>query len=210
VVLWITLNFDNDCSNQMTGVPMPTVFTHPAIPLAIGLGLGKDVIPTPLLISGIAVSVLPDLDVLAFRYGILYTSNFGHRGFSHSLLFALILALLGACAFRYFQTSFRRAFLFLFLAAVSHGILDAFTNGGLGIAFLWPLSTERFFAPMQVIQVSPIGISRFLSLRGVSVLISEIIWVWIPCLMIGFGLYAMKGKLAVTFGWFSHCRRYLG
>ena len=156
---------------------MPTVFTHPAIPLAIGLGLGKDVIPTPLLISGIAVSVLPDLDVLAFRYGISYASNYGHRGFSHSLLFALILALLGACAFRYFQTSFGRAFLFLFLAAVSHGILDAFTNGGLGIAFLWPWSTERFFAPMQVIQVSPIGISRFLSLRGVSVLISEIIWI---------------------------------
>ena len=189
---------------------MPTVFTHPAIPLVIGLGLGKDVIPTPLLISGIAVSVLPDLDVLAFRYGISYASNYGHRGFSHSLLFALILALLGASAFRYFQTSFGRAFLFLFLAAVSHGILDAFTNGGLGIAFLWPWSTERFFVPMQVIQVSPIGISRFLSLRGVSVLISEIIWVWIPCLMIGFGLYAMKGKLAVTFGWFNHCRRYLG
>ena len=189
---------------------MPTVFTHPAIPLVIGLGLGKDVIPTPLLISGIAVSVLPDLDVLAFRYGISYASNYGHRGFSHSLLFALILALLGACAFRDFQTSFGRAFLFLFLAAVSHGILDAFTNGGLGIAFLWPWSTERFFAPMQVIQVSPIGISRFLSLRGVSVLISEIIWVWIPCLMIGFGLYAMKEKPTVTFGWFSHCRRYLG
>jgi len=189
---------------------MPTVLTHPAVPLAIGLGLGWDVFPAPLLIAGVVVSVLPDLDVLAFRYGISYASNFGHRGFSHSLLFALILALLGACVFRYYQTSFGRAFWFLFLAAVSHGILDAFTNGGLGIAFLWPYSNERLFAPMQVIQVSPIGISRFLSSRGVSVLISEIIWVWIPCLMIGFGLYAMKGKLAVTFGWFSHCRRYLG
>ena len=189
---------------------MPTVLTHPAVPLAIGLGLGRDVIPTPLLIAGVAVSVVPDLDVLAFRYGISYASNFGHRGFSHSLLFALILALLGACAFRYFQTSFGRAFWFLFLAAVSHGILDAFTNGGLGIAFLWPWSTERFFAPMQVIQVSPIGISRFLSSRGVSVLISEFVWVWIPCLILGFGLYAMKETLAAALGWIGHNKRFGG
>ena len=62
------------------GVLMPTVFTHPAISLAIGLGLGRDVIPTSLLIAGIVVSGLPDLDVLAFRYGVSYASNFGHRG----------------------------------------------------------------------------------------------------------------------------------
>lgn len=112
---------------------MPTVLTHPAVPLSIGLGLGKYAIPTPLVIAGIAISVLPDLDVLAFRYGISYASDFGHRGFSHSLLFAAVLALLGACAFQYFHTSFWRAFWFLFLAATSHGTLDAFTNGGLGI-----------------------------------------------------------------------------
>jgi inner membrane protein len=189
---------------------MPTVITHPAIPLAIGLGLGRDVVPTPLLIAGVAVSVMPDLDVLAFRYGISYASNFGHRGFSHSLLFAAALALFGAGAFRYFQTSFGRVFVFLLLAAVSHGILDAFTNGGLGIAFLWPFTPERYFAPVQVIQVAPIGISRFLSPRGVSVLISEILWVWIPCIIIGIGLYATKGAIAVSFEWLSHGSRHNG
>lgn len=101
---------------------MPTVLTHPAVPLAIGLGLGRDVIPTPLLIAGVAFSVLPDLYVLTFRYGLSYASNFGHRGFSHSLLFTLILALLGACVCRYYQTSFGRSFWFLFPAAVSHGM----------------------------------------------------------------------------------------
>ena len=189
---------------------MPTVLTHPAIPLAIGLGLGRDVVPTPLLIAGVAVSVMPDLDVLAFRYGVSYASNFGHRGFSHSFLFAVVLALLGACAFRYFHATFGRVFVFLFLAAVSHGILDAFTNGGLGIAFLWPFAPERYFAPVQVIQVAPIGVSRFLSPRGISVLISEILWVWIPCITIGIGLYAMKGTIVVTFGWLSHGNRYNG
>jgi inner membrane protein len=190
---------------------MPTVFTHPAVPLAICFGLGGDVVPPPLLIAGVAVSVLPDLDVLAFRYGISYASEFGHRGFSHSLLFAAALALLGACAFRYFHTNLGRAIWFLFLAAASHGILDAFTNGGLGIAFLWPFTPERYFAPVQVIQVAPIGISRFLSPRGVSVLISEIIWVWIPCIIVGIGLYAMKGTIASKFGWLKiSCKLHSG
>ena len=126
IVLCITQVFGNHFTgipDYIRGVFMPTVLTHPAIPLAIGLGLGRDVIPTPLLIAGVAVSVMPDLDVLAFRYGISYASNFGHRGFSHSLLFAVVLALLGAGAFRYSRTSFGRVFAFLFLAAVSHGIL---------------------------------------------------------------------------------------
>lgn len=100
---------------------MPTVLTYPALPFSIRLGLGRDLIPTPLLIAGVSFSVLPDLYVLAFRYGISYASNFGDHGFSHSLLFALILALLGACVCRYFQTIFGRSFWFLFPAAVSHG-----------------------------------------------------------------------------------------
>jgi len=62
----------------------------------------------------------------------------------------------------------------------------------------------------QVIQVAPIGTSRFLSPRGVSVLISEILRVWIPCKIIGIGLYATKGAIAVSFGWLSHGNRYNG
>lgn len=58
--------------------------------------------------------------------------------------------------------------------------LDAFTNGGLGIAFLWPFSGERFFAPIHPVEVSPLGLSRFLSSKGVAVLWSEILWIWSP------------------------------
>jgi hypothetical protein len=36
---------------------------------------------------------------------------------------------------------------FLFLATASHGILDAFTDGGRGIAFFAPFGTERYFFP---------------------------------------------------------------
>ncbi len=126
---------------------MPTILTHPAIPLTIAWGLGREVISKRLLAVGVIASVLPDLDVLAFRLGIPYAAEFGHRGFSHSLLFALIAAIVGASLVRLLHTTFKRAFWFLFVAMASHGILDAFTNGGLGVAFLWPVSDQRFFLP---------------------------------------------------------------
>ena len=170
---------------------MPTILSHPAVPFAIGLSLGNKAIPSRLLMVGIALSVLPDLDVLAFRFGISYASDIGHRGFSHSLAFAMVAALLGASCFR---RRFAMAFWFLFAAAASHGLFDAFTNGGLGIAFLWPFSTERFFAPIQVIEVSPLSIQRFLSPRGATVLMSEIIWVWLPCTIIGIFMAIIRGR----------------
>lgn len=159
---------------------MPTILTHPAVPLALGLGMGPQAISKPLLLAGVAASVLPDLDVIAFSFGVPYGSALGHRGFTHSLTFAAVLALLGAGFYRTLRTSFQRAFWFLFIAAASHGVLDACTTGGSGIALLWPWTNERYFAPYQVIAVSPIGISRFLSARGATVLQSELLWVWLP------------------------------
>lgn len=167
---------------------MPTVFSHPAVPLAIGLGLGSKVVSKRLLVAGVVTSILPDLDVLAFRFDIPYVSALGHRGFTHSLSFALLVALIGTAASRTLHTTFRTAFLFLFLATASHGILDAFTDGGLGIAFLWPWSAERFFAPIRPIRVSPLSISRFFSQRGVSVLQSELIWIGLPCVLAALAL----------------------
>ena len=164
---------------------MPTIFSHPAVPLAMAFGFGRRAVPRRLLMAGIAVSVLPDLDVIAFRLGIPYASEFGHRGFSHSLMFAALVALAGAALHRRMAATFPTAFLFLFLSAASHGILDAFTNGGLGIAFFWPFSGERYFAWARVIEVSPIGLSHFLSQRGGAAFLSELFWVWLPCMVVG-------------------------
>jgi inner membrane protein len=166
---------------------MPTVLTHPAVPLAMAIGLGGTRISKRLMLAGVVASMLPDLDVIAFRFGIPYAAEFGHRGFSHSLLFALIVALAGACLFGFLRSTFLRSFLFLSVATASHGVLDALTNGGLGIAFLWPWSAERYFAPVRVIEVAPIGLSRFLSPRGAAVLWSEFLWVWAPLMAIAVG-----------------------
>lgn len=159
---------------------MPTILSHPAVPLALGVGLGSDIVSKRLLAAGALGSLLPDIDVLAFTFGIPYEHEFGHRGMSHSVVFAAFVALMGALAKRGLQTTFFRAFSFLFVAIGSHGILDAFTNGGLGVALLWPWSETRFFAPFQPIRVSPISLSSFLR-HGAGVLFSEFLWVWIPC-----------------------------
>jgi inner membrane protein len=43
-----------------------------------------------LIFIAILGSIVPDLDTLGFKFGIEYGSIFGHRGFTLSLLFALI------------------------------------------------------------------------------------------------------------------------
>lgn len=171
---------------------MPTIFTHAVVPLALGAGLGGNRISRRLVLAGMAAAILPDLDVIAFQLGVPYGSEFGHRGFSHSLLVAALVALAGAAAHRVLKTGFLAAFLFLFATGASHGMLDAFTNGGSGIAFLWPFSTERYFAPVTPIEVSPIGLSRFLTQRGVAVLASEFLWVWLPCAALALAMVGIR------------------
>ncbi|WP_243287468.1 metal-dependent hydrolase [Geothrix terrae] len=179
---------------------MPTILSHPAVPLALGVGFGPKAVPRPLLIAGIVASALPDLDVIAFRLGIPYSAALGHRGFSHSLGLAAVVALGGAWALRKALRKARSplpaAFGFLFLSMASHGLLDAFTTGGRGIALLWPFTEQRFFWPLQVIRVSPLSLSKLLSLRGQTVLLSEALWVWLPSTALALGLWTLRrGRL---------------
>ncbi len=171
---------------------MPTILSHPAVPLALHVGLGQRVVSSRLLAVSVVCSILPDLDVLAFQMGIPYSSYLGHRGFTHSIFFALVIAVICTAFYQQLHTSSRAAFSVSFLSGVSHGFLDAFTNGGLGVAFLWPISDQRFFFPVQVIEVSPIGLSRFLSSYAWHVLYSEIIWIWLPCAIVGSLAYAFR------------------
>ncbi len=129
--------------------------------------------------------MIPDLDVIGFNMGIAYSSEFGHRGFTHSITFALFIGFLGLIFNKYLSCSKLVGFFMLTFATLSHSVLDAMTNGGLGVAFFWPLTDERYFLPWRPIQVSPIGVSYFIGERGISVLQSEFIWVWLPALFFG-------------------------
>jgi len=177
---------------------LPTMFSHPAVPLAMGIGLSQRIISKRLLAAGCVASVLPDLDVVAFRFGIPYASGFGHRGFSHSILFALLIALAGAYCCGTLRTTFSRAFPFLFIATASHGLLDALTNGGLGVAFFWPFSSRRYFFPVKFIEVSPLAMVEFFSRRGAKVFLSELLWVWAPFMLAGVSTALLRKRLEVN------------
>ena len=173
---------------------MATIITHPLVPVAVAYLIGRDKIPPRLLIAACIVSILPDLDIIAFRFGIPYGDPFGHRGFSHSLAFAAMVGLIGVCFRHYFKASISIIFTMLFIGSASHGVLDALTDGGQGVAFFWPFNNERYFFPVRPIEVSPIGLRNFLTPRGMTVLWSEFILIWIPTFLFLIGISITRKK----------------
>jgi len=161
---------------------MPTIFTHAAPALALRFGLGKGLVPRRLFVCAVLCAILPDLDVIGFRLGITYAAAWGHRGASHSLVFAFALGLFAACLAPLLRCRPVTAFLVISLAVLSHIVLDAMTTGGLGVAAFWPWDQTRHFLPWRPIRVSPFSPKAFFSGRGVAVVISELLWVWLPCL----------------------------
>jgi inner membrane protein len=166
---------------------MPTIFSHAIFSTALGAAYATEPMPKRFWFLAVMCSVLPDFDVIAFNLGIPYRSVWGHRGFTHSLLFAVLAGCVIAwSAFPQEElATIKRSRIslgiFFSVATISHLALDSLTNGGLGVAALWPLENTRFFAPWRPIRVSPIG-ADFFSAYGIQVLANEILWIWLPAL----------------------------
>jgi inner membrane protein len=161
---------------------MASAFGHAAASLGLGC-LG--ILPKPnwkLLLLGILLAILPDADSIGFLFGIPYDSFWGHRGFSHSILFAFIVSFLATIVFRFEPNKKANVFFFLFISCLSHSVLDAMTTGGLGVAFFSPFENSRYFFPFRPIKVSPINVKSFINGKGIAVLKSEFIWIGIPLL----------------------------
>jgi inner membrane protein len=167
---------------------MPSIVSHPAVPLALTPLLPPELRSPGMIFLGVVCSVLPDLDVLGFRVGVPYGHLLGHRGLSHSIAFAVslsaALAWLLPIAAQPSPATRLMLFGFLCLSTLSHGMLDALTNGGLGVAFFAPFNNRRLFFPWRPIRVSPISVSAFLSATGIRVLRSEVQWVWLPAVLV--------------------------
>jgi inner membrane protein len=142
----------------------------------------------------IFVSVIPDFDSVGFFMGVPYSSIFGHRGLSHSMLFAVLFCLSLLLVFYWKEKKKVPLFLVLVLCMLSHGFLDAFTNGGLGVGFFIPFENSRYFFPFRPIEASPIRINRFFE-QASTILWNELIWIGIPCIAI---LLAHKAVILLT------------
>ena len=163
---------------------MPSSFSHAAAGLALGSAFRPTVAPVRFWLLVGLCAVLPDIDWLGRPFGIPYDHLLGHRGVTHSVCFA---ALLGAAVT---WTAFRtpefagvrgRLWVCFTLATVSHGVLDALTTYGQGVAFAAPFTTERFSFPWHPIgAIGPHTPRRFVDQQIVAVVLNELLWIWLP------------------------------
>jgi inner membrane protein len=143
------------------------------------------------------LSLLPDVDVIGFAYGIRYGDAWGHRGATHSLVFAVAVgAVVGLAAARFGRPAIKTAVL-ASLVLLSHAVLDTMTDGGLGCALFWPFDLTRYFAPWRPIPVAPIGFAFFSG--GGLVALTELV-LFAPVLVFALrprGLHFMRATLVL-------------
>jgi len=134
----------------------------------------------------IALSIIPDIDVIAFRFGIPYAHPLGHRGFFHSLAFTAALAIMTAMIISYNAPPKEKVRVCCALSAVAlmHPILDMLTNGGLGIGIFIPFDMDRYFFPWRPIIVSPLSVRSFFGHWGARVIANECAYIALPSLAI--------------------------
>jgi inner membrane protein len=164
---------------------MPSFVGHALVALSVGAPWWKTSLGKVRPVYGwlailLLASLLPDLDVLMWPW-FPYSHPLGHRGLSHSLFFAL-LASLGITIICYLAgllpgRALPLTLAWLLLAAVmgSHGLLDALTNGGLGVGLLSPFSVRRYFFPLRPLPVAAISPWHMLSSSMLHVYLVELV-----------------------------------
>jgi len=106
--------------------------------IVLGAAVGEKVLGKKLgnkaLLYGAIAGTIPDLDVYVGKFFDPITATAIHRGFSHSILFFVMLSpLLGGCLSKIEKKNkitFKRATVFWFLGLLTHALLDAFTTWG--------------------------------------------------------------------------------
>src|SRR5438552_3423325 len=157
---------------------MPSVFSHAVAGAALGAVFRRPGPPARFWLAGAVCAAVPDLDVLGRGFGIPWGHVLGHRGLTHSLAFAAVLAVVVVASGLAGPAHRSRLWSFLFVATASHGVLDAMTDGGSGVALLAPFDSTRYFLPWRPIPVSPMGF-RFFSAYGLEVFEHELVLIWL-------------------------------
>jgi inner membrane protein len=172
---------------------MATIFTHPIPVLAVTVACGSKYIPARLAVAMLIASILPDIDMIGYALDYRYPSPFAHRGFTHSLVFALAVGLLALAAAPQMKTKRGIAFFAVFLAILSHNFLDAL-GGRYGVLFFWPFDEARYALPWPSFissWLSWLSPYRFFSSWWADRFIRiELLTVWTPC-----ALFVLAGFL---------------
>lgn len=166
---------------------MPTVISHSLVAIVFGKIFSKGT-GTKFWIFTIICAILPDIDVLTRYFGVPYGHMLGHRGFFHSIMFVLMTAFIvvttGFREIKHLSKEWWSYVAYFFLIGLSHIILDAMTSGGMGVGLFMPFDSARHFLPYRPIRASPFRIISFFESDGMQILVSELIWIWIPSVAI--------------------------
>lgn len=154
------------------------------------------------MVAAALCGCLPDLDVVTYALEIRANEPLGHRGLFHSLLAALVLA--GVATFvvgRKLERrgpELRRVFLFLLFSAASHGLLDAVTQGEVGVALFAPFSAVRLASPWKLLPACPVGLAEYLGYFGFLTLANEVLYAVAPVALAVSLVRARRPDLADT------------
>jgi inner membrane protein len=168
---------------------MPTVMSHAVVGLTLGTLGAFPRRRRAFWLASALLPVLPDLDVFGRAVGIAFYSPWGHRGASHSFAAAAVVGVVAALLLHR-RLGARPAPLAVYFALItaSHGVLDALTDGGPGVAFFAPFDGTRYFFPWRPVPVSPLA-SSFFGEWGWRVFRAELAMIWLPA-----GSVALLGR----------------
>ncbi|QNM82099.1 metal-dependent hydrolase [Sphingomonas sabuli] len=175
---------------------MPTVLTHAVLPLVGVVALSSPPVSRRLVVAAMVAGMLPDADVVGRAFGIPHTADLGHRGATHSILFAALAGFIGLTLHRWFDVPRRRAALVLFLSTLSHPLTDMLTDGGKGMMLFWPVEHDRFAFLARPVTVSHVGLQDLFSGRIWSVLASEAVFLIAPAIVLGLLFHAARRSFA--------------
>jgi inner membrane protein len=158
---------------------MATMYSH----AIVGVGMARLYTgrPMPWAYWGLAavLPLIPDVDVFSMA---AYGSSLGHRGVSHSLVFAAVVGLAAATAtFRTFRVPWWSLAVLFFTIVASHGVLDALTRGGEGIPLFWPLPGR--YGDYGPLPLSDIAFDLPNPWRSRAIRM-EMLWVWLPTIVV--------------------------
>jgi len=167
---------------------MPSLLGHAVAGLAITTAFHRDRLPRRTWALAAFCAVAPDLDWFVSLLPLHRGHVLNHRGVSHSLFAAVLLATV--VFFLAIRRDQRRGDLWLCLtvSALSHGLLDALTAGGVGVALFMPFSATRWACLWQPGHVAPLPLGRDHTYAFLASLWAEALWIGIPAL--GLAAYA--------------------
>jgi inner membrane protein len=166
---------------------VPTPITHMVAGIAVATTVRPHPTPRRFWLLAAFCAAIPDIDIIWSPYGISTDDMWGHRGITHSIPVAIVIAGLAArvgfagTQWRGFRLRFWLAFA---LAGVSHGLLDSLTQFAGWVALFAPFTAQRFYIPFQVVSwygppFRTDSVGALVRMMG-----AEVVDIWLPSLVI--------------------------